>query len=98
MSAFLQLRRSLTLERPDLTCLITTDGSIAKPEGLDASLSWASISRNTAAILSFFAQYAPRLCLWAGGWINPPLVQEADKRRIPLFLLDAHAEGIQNNL
>lgn len=96
--AFLQLRRSLSLERPDLTCLITTDGSLEKPDGLDAALNWASIARNSSAIASFFAQYAPRLCLWAGGWLNPPLIQDADKRRIPLILIDAHAAGFQTNL
>ena len=98
VSAFLQLRRSLSGERPDIPCLITTDGSLTKPDGLHSSISWASVSRNGSAISAFFALYAPRLCLWAGGWINPPLAQEADKRQIPLFLLDAHAEGFQTNL
>lgn len=96
--AFLQLRRSIALERPDLTCLITTDGSLAQPDGLDSSIGWATMSREASDITSFFAQYAPRLCLWAGGWIIAPLAQEADKRGIPLFLLDAHADGFQTNV
>ena len=33
--AFAQLRRSIALERPDLTCLITTDGSLSIPDSLD---------------------------------------------------------------
>ena len=96
--AFAQLRRSIALERPDITCLITTDGSLSIPDSLDASINTAVIPREGNSITAFFAQYAPRLCLWAGGWINPALAQEADKRGIPLFLLDAHAEGFQTNV
>ena len=96
--AFLQLRRSISVERPDLTCLITTDNSITRPDGLDPTIGWSVISRDGNGITSFFAEWAPRLCLWACGAIIPPLVFEADKRGIPLFLLDAHAGGFQTNM
>lgn len=96
--AFLQLRRSIAIERPGLTGLITTDGSISRPDGLEPALGWSTIERNAHSIAAFFADWAPRLCLWAGGAIIPPLVSETAKRGVPMFLIDANAESFQTNV
>jgi len=96
--AFLQLRRSIAIERPGVTCLITTDGSISRPEGLEPTLGWSTIERSTQSIAAFFADWAPRLCLWAGGALMPPLISETAKRGVPMFLLDANAESFQTTV
>lgn len=92
--AFLQLRRSIAVERPELSCLITSDGTVPQPDGLDPTIAWEALPKeNAVEIASFFAHYRPSLCLWAGGWLIVPLIEEADKLGIPLVLLDAQAEG-----
>ncbi len=96
LPAFLQLRRSIRAERPDLSCLITTNGSVERPEGFDPFVTWHTFEGDKLADVSrFFAEFAPRLCLWAGGWFKPALIAEAAARGLPMFLIDAQAEGLQ---
>ena len=96
LPAFLQLRRALLAERPGLSCLVTTDGRVQQPDGFNPFVMWHSFKSNKSAEYArFFEQYAPRLCLWAGGWLMPSLISEASKRDIPLFLIDAQSQGLQ---
>lgn len=99
ISAFLQLRRSISTERPDLRCLMTSDGSLSRPEGLDPLIHWHNLSGDRSSeIASFFERFSPALCLWAGGRLMPALIAEADRRSVVLFLLDAVASAFQSSL
>ncbi len=98
LPAFLQLRRALRVERPEITCLITTDGSVARPEGFDPFIAWHVLEGDRPAdISSFFELFSPKLGLWAGGWLKPAFITEAEVRAIPMFLIDAQAPGLQTS-
>jgi len=92
--AFLQLRRSISEERPGLHCLMTSDGRVPRPDGLDPRIEWQVISGDKPAETErFFARFAPRLCLWAGGRLMPGIIAGADRRGTALCLVDAVAES-----
>lgn len=92
--AFLQLRRGISVERTGLRCLITSDGRVPRPDGLDPRIDWHVISSDKSADTeTFFSRFDPKLCLWAGGRLMPGLIAEADRRGVALCLLDAVAES-----
>ncbi|MBU2980421.1 3-deoxy-D-manno-octulosonic acid transferase [Lentibacter algarum] len=95
LPAFLQLRRALLAERPDLSCLVTTDGSVLQPEGFDPFVAWhVFTSDKPSENARFFEKYNPRLCLWAGGWLRTALISETAKRGTPLLMIDAQSQGL----
>ncbi|GAA6209292.1 glycosyltransferase N-terminal domain-containing protein [Cognatishimia sp. WU-CL00825] len=53
-------------------------------------------SENPADILSFLAHWRPDVGLWIGPWVRPALIFEAQRRKIPLFLIDADELGLEN--
>lgn len=96
--AFLQLRRSVSVERAGLRCLMTSDGRVPRPDGLDPRIEWQVITGDKGGETeTFFSRFQPKLCLWAGGRLMPGLIAEADRRGVALFLLDAIAESFETS-
>lgn len=93
-SAFEKLRCSLLLDRPDLKCLVSAGSGLKRPDWLLENVHWYGFEADRAAeAADFFQSYEPALCLWAGGELMPNLLTEAAKRDVPLYLIDAVAEG-----
>lgn len=97
LPSFLHLHRRLALERPDITCLLTTDGSLPRPDALETNIHWRVLKPGSTGATDLFWHFAPQLCVWAGGAFAAPLL-EADKRGITLILLDAQTDTFQTSL
>lgn len=90
-SALCDLGRRLKIQRPGLGLLVSFDPArfIPEPEAGDGCDWIAGLdSDHPDAAQRFLTQWAPDLCLWAGGILMPNLIAAASEQGIPMILLD----------
>lgn len=89
-NALAQLTDRLVAQRPGLHMLLTTPEQVAPPvHSHPAILHQPLPEDNVAAAETFLKHWAPDLCIWTGGNLQPAMLTCADRRRIFLMLVDA---------
>ncbi|RKF13896.1 3-deoxy-D-manno-octulosonic acid transferase [Roseovarius spongiae] len=90
VDAMAQLAGRLRAQRPGVTLLLTATPEAPLPETPRAGVIHAALPADRApAVEAFLAHWRPDLCLWAGGDLRPVLIAGADRRGVPLYLIDA---------
>lgn len=94
--ALVQLVSRLRQFRPDLSLVLTCgpdmpDSVLEAPCLVKASLP----EENVAASERFLDHWQPDLCLWTGGDLQPALLTCADRRGVPLYLVDASRSTLE---
>ncbi len=91
--ALVQIAERLAQLRPGLHMLLTVAEGAKTPEPADESTLVQPLPEDrVAAVTAFLDHWSPDLCLWAGAELRPALLTGADKRGIPLYLIDATEE------
>ncbi|MEQ9258425.1 MAG: glycosyltransferase N-terminal domain-containing protein [Roseovarius sp.] len=86
----LTLRERLTVQRPKLNLLLTIPDGMALPERIGNSTICTYLpAESTGATEAFLSHWEPDLCIWTAGDLRPALLSQAQKRRVPLYLVDA---------
>ncbi len=87
--ALMQLADRLAQHRPGLRMLLTTCENTPPFQSSDVVL-WQQLPEDSvAAAEAFVHHWAPDLCLWTGGNLQPALISQAERQGIVLFLIDA---------
>ena len=88
VDALQQLAERLAAQRPGLHMLLTTRD--APSEHRRSSVLRAHLPEDTvAAANAFLDHWAPDICLWTGGDLQPAFITCADEHDVPLYLIDA---------
>jgi len=88
--ALCQIAERLSQLRPGLTILVTAAEGVGQPSRSCSALIWCPLPEDTVAAVDLFLDHwAPDICLWTGGDLRPALLNSADQRDIPLYLIDA---------
>ncbi len=86
----LRMADRLTNERPDVHLLLTTTQSITPPERMSVSARYADLPAETnGSAKEFLDHWSPDVCVWTAGDIRPVLLSHANRRDVPLYLVDA---------
>ncbi|MBZ8118153.1 3-deoxy-D-manno-octulosonic acid transferase [Roseovarius sp. LXJ103] len=95
-NALVQLAERLAVLRPGLTMLITTAPGLPEIRHRRAPILHVVLpDENGSAADAFLGLWRPDMCLWTGGKLIPSLITAADKRHIPLFLVDAQSDYLE---
>lgn len=90
------LTQQISLERPDVSFLITVPEADLLPEGPVQTILFDTTPTEALPNIARFLDYwQPDLCLWSEGHLLPALVTEIADRRIPLFMINAEADAFQ---
>lgn len=93
--ALCQIAERLSILRPGLQMLLTLAVGIAPPRRETPNVVVQPLPEDTVvATKAFLHHWLPDLCLWAGADLRPALLNEADAREIPLYLIDADENQI----
>ncbi len=88
--ALLQLAERLHQNRPGIRMLLTAPKGLQRENHMDDMVIWQHEPEDTvAASDAFLDHWSPDLCLWTGGNLLPALINSADIRNVPLYLIDA---------
>lgn len=92
-NALVQLVKRLTGQRSGpLHLLLTMAPDVPNPGHLHADALHQPLPDEIAPEAeAFLDHWQPDLCLWTGGGLRPVLINCADRREIPLYLVDASA-------
>ncbi|MEL7175193.1 MAG: glycosyltransferase N-terminal domain-containing protein [Pseudomonadota bacterium] len=83
-------------ERPDVSFLLTVPAPEMLPERhIEGVFYDVTPTETLPDIARFLDHWQPDLCLWSEGYFLPGLISSVDEQRIPLFLINAEAEGFQ---
>jgi len=94
-TALLQIATRLRAQRPELHLLLTAPPEQARPEHLHRQDIFQWLPDDTVANSdAFLDHWRPELCLWTGGFFRPALLYQAERRDLPLFLIDASEDGL----
>lgn len=94
-AALLQIARGLRAQRPDLALLLTVPEDVPRPDHMtDLDIFQVLPEDSVTFAEAFLDHWRPDLCLWTGGFFKLALLHEAAKRDLPLFLIDASADGL----
>lgn len=89
------LHHRLAAQRPGLTLWLTL-ADTPPPAVLRAGVIVAPLpAESLRDIRRFLDHLRPALCLWTGGRLRPALIGEAAARSVPLFLLDAADQDLE---
>ncbi|QIE46365.1 3-deoxy-D-manno-octulosonic acid transferase [Pseudohalocynthiibacter aestuariivivens] len=91
--ALVQLTERLAAQRPGaLHLMLTMAPEVPMLADLPARVLPSPLPDDvSAAAEAFLDHWQPDLCLWTGGGLRPTLIACADRREIPLYLIDAEA-------
>jgi 3-deoxy-D-manno-octulosonic-acid transferase len=93
----MQLFTLLEAQRPGIHLLLTTPPGLSRPDHVKAHMHWQIIPEDTVPDLTaFFDHWKPDLGLWASGDLRPAAIELAARQNIPMFLLDADAEALED--
>lgn len=96
-AALMQLFALLATQRPGLNLLLTTAPGVAQPDHIKSNMIWQVIPEDAIADMTeFFDHWRPDIGLWTGGDLRPAAIELAARRDIPLLLLDAEAEALED--
>ncbi|WP_371224938.1 3-deoxy-D-manno-octulosonic acid transferase [Roseovarius sp. 2305UL8-3] len=88
--ALCQIAERLWHLRPGLTLILTAAEDVAQPARNVLTVIWTPLPEDTvASVETFLDHWRPDICLWTGGDLRPALLNCADQRDIPLYLIDA---------
>ncbi len=91
--ALVQLAERLAHLRPGLHMLLTGTADLICQAKARSEVIWQEIPEDTiAASEAFLTHWSPDLCLWTGGNLQAALISTADRKGIPLYLVDADEE------
>jgi 3-deoxy-D-manno-octulosonic-acid transferase len=86
----ISLRERLAINRPGLKLLLTMANGLPPPESTAKDVLHAALPAESAGEAEAFLGYwLPDICLWMGGGLRPVLLAHAQKREVPLYLVDA---------
>lgn len=95
-NALVQLAERLAVLRKGLTMLITTAPGLPEIRHRRAPILHVALpDESGSAADAFLALWRPDMCLWTGGKLIPSLITAADKRDIPLCLVDAQSDFLE---
>lgn len=95
--ALYHLGERLIAMRPDLHFLITTTFDFPLIEAPNAQVSWQKLPEETISeITGFLNHWQPDICVWTHGNLRPALINCAADQDIPLLLVDADVEGLDD--
>ena len=95
IAALLQIAARLRVGRPDMHFLLTAMPGLECPEHLGEQEYFQVLDEDTLPTAdAFLDHWLPDLCLWTGGYFKPALLNQAAKRELPVFLIDADEEGL----
>lgn len=95
--ALMQLFRLLEVQRPGVHLLLTTPPDLPRPDHIKGNVLWQVVPDDTVPELSqFLDHWSPQLGLWASGHLRPAAIELAARRDMPLFLLDAEADALED--
>lgn len=90
--AVVQLAERLAAHRDGVHVLLTgPDDEAPAAQGRTPLIRQPVPDESLPAIEAFLAHWAPDMALWTGGHLRPALLVAADRRGIPLYLIDAEA-------
>ena len=80
----------LTQDRPDVHLLVTSAKPLSSLPASSLSSRYAKLPAETnGSTEAFLERWSPDVCVWTAGDIRPVLLSNANKREIPLYLVDA---------
>lgn len=95
-NALVQLAERLAVLRKGLTMLITTAPGLPEIRHRRAPILHVALpDESSSAADTFLGVWRPNMCLWTGGKLIPSLITAADKRNIPLCLVDAQSDFLE---
>lgn len=96
-AALMQLFTLLEAQRPGVHLLLTTPPGLPRPDHVKGNMHWQVIPDDSVPDLTrFFDHWRPDLGLWASGHLRPAAIEIAARRDMPLFLLDAEADALED--
>ncbi len=85
-----QLAERLAAARKDLHLLLTTNPDVTPRRKINSSVIWQPVPGDTvAAAETFLKHWQPDICIWSVGDLKLVMLSSADKKQIPLILVDA---------
>ena len=88
--ALCQIAERLARLRPGLRMLLTAGPGVDLADKAGPAVLFETLPNETvAAAEAFLAHWRPDICLWTGGDLRAALLTCADKRGVPLYLIDA---------
>lgn len=95
--AMVQLGLRLTQAQSGLSIVLTIPPNAAMPEDIPEQIYWQPVpSENPTDVRAFLEHWQPEIALWSGQWLRPGLIDEAVRRGIPMFLLEAENLSLEN--
>lgn len=94
--ALQDLAQRLCISRPDLSVLITVPegGETIGPGPQTKSVLVETVAdEHPSSVAAFLDHWSPDCGVWVWGRLRPNLILEADRRHIPMFLIDADTNG-----
>lgn len=97
-AALCQITERLSQQRVGVRMLLTMPPDMESPFDRPGTDVLQELPPDTVvASEAFLDHWHPDICLWTGGDLRPALLSTADKRNIPLFLLDAEEEQLSRS-
>lgn len=97
MRLLCHLYHRLAAQRPGLQLWLTVAETLP-PQAVPPDVVVAALPAESQRDCRRFLDHVrPALCLWTGGYLRPALIAEASLRAMPLFLLDAEENGLDES-
>lgn len=95
-AALLQLAQRLRSQGTEVSLLLTTPPDLPRPDHLKPYVIWQTAPEESIPeIRRFLTHWQPDLLLWTGGHLQPALLVEAERTKLPMFLIDAEEDGFE---
>lgn len=96
-AALIQMFQLLELQRPGVHLLLTTPPELPRPDHIKDTMFWQAIPEEMVADLTqFLDHWRPDVCIWSSGNLRPAAIELAARAEIPLFLVDAQANALED--
>jgi 3-deoxy-D-manno-octulosonic-acid transferase len=96
--ALIQIAERAAAQRPGLSMLLTQSPGAPCPDRIASCVLLQTVPDETSAdCRTFLAHWRPDICIWHTGHLRPTLLSTARQDRIPMILVDAAENALQDS-